>query len=429
MTRQSPEASGHAGGPEPRTRDLLFIDSAYSVASVRERGHQAFFAARHYHFFRRVWAVHPLVGLLHGDRAGKIRVVHFGRGQSVLDGFEPAGRLPRWLQPANVLWAQFRLLAVMVRIARKPAVGAVFASDVFYNGLLGLIAARLSGKPLMVACYANQDEHYEATGTLCYPRLLRSRRIELAIQHLVLRNADLVEAPTRNMRHYLLKHHARADRIVEIPVVGYLPLEHYSDPALRTPADEVLAKRGLPTMRPLLLTISRLIPLKFADDAVRAMILAVSTRPGAIGVVAGEGPMRPELQAMIDEAGVADRVFLPGNLSQSELAALAPVAIMLSPLAGMALIEASLGGAAPIVYDRDWQPEFVKDGENGYVVPHRAFEKMADRAIALIDDRAKRDMIGARARAEALAFADRQKHAQRQQQAMHRLVHSRGAGA
>lgn len=401
---------------------VLFIDSSHSIASVQARGHNSFFDNRHYNHFRLVWSAHPLVGLLDGRRAGAIRVERFSSRQVILDGVEPGPLLPHWRQPLNVLLAQARMIAALVRIARRPAVSAVIATDPFYSGLLGLIASKLSGKPLMVASYANQDELYEATGALTYPRLLRFRRLELAIQHLVLRNADLVESPTANMRDYLVRHKARPDRIVTIPVVGYVSAIHQEAPEQRASPQSVIAARGWPEARRILLTISRLHALKFVDDSITAMTVIAKERPDVIGIVAGEGPMRAQLEAQIEAAGMQGRIFLPGEVSQEELSALIPGSIVLSPLSGMALIEASLAGAPPIVYDRDWQPEFVTDNVNGFVVPPRDVDAMIDRARELLEDEGLYRRLSISARERAIEFSDPGRHRVRQRDAAEQLV-------
>jgi glycosyltransferase involved in cell wall biosynthesis len=152
---------------------------------------------------------------------------------------------------------------------------------------------------------------------------------------------------------------------------------------------------------------SRLIPLKFADDGVKAMIEAARIDSRASGIVAGSGPLRPELEAMVAEAGMTSRIRFAGHLSQQQLSVLLPHCVTLSPLTGMALVESGLGGSPVVAYDVDWQPEFVEDGVNGFIVPTRDWREMGRKAAQLVGNEELRKQMGEAMRASAISRADR----------------------
>ena len=67
------------------------------------------------------------------------------------------------------------------------------------------------------------------------------------------------------------------------------------------------------------LQAGRLIEKKGFQTSLRAFVAFQALHPGAIFTIAGEGPMRHELQNMARELGVEDRVRFVGFLSQSQL--------------------------------------------------------------------------------------------------------------
>ncbi|MGQ0559099.1 MAG: glycosyltransferase family 4 protein [Sphingosinicella sp.] len=408
-------------------RELIYLDNAYSVASVRARKHESFFHSRHRNgYFDRVWGVHPLTDLTEHRRAGRIRLVRFSPRQTILDGFIPGLPIPRWLTPLNVIWAQLRMLRAAVCLARRPRVVAIVATDTLYMGLFGYLVKRLSKKPLYAASYGNFDELYESTGALGYPRLLRSRRIELMIQRFVLKHADMIEAPSENARQYLIRHGAPPERIELLPVVKFVPQRHFVAPEERGDPSAFLRLRGIPTGRPYLLTVSRLLGLKHTDHAVKAMRIALEGAPKAIGLIAGEGPQRPQLEAMIAEFGLEGRLFLLGNVDHETLSTIIPGAVTLSPLTGMALIETSLGGSPPVAYDRDWQGELVRSGVNGFIVPYLDWQAMGEKALELLRDPELRQRLGRQMRRDALEYADRDRYYARERAAFDRLIGKAG---
>ena len=160
--------------PAPERR-ILYIDMAYTVATVRQKDHRQFFEMRHSGgYFDRVWGVHPLA-----DAAGKVgRAIEFipvTERQTIVEGVAEALPLPRLLLPINFLLSQWKLLRRLRRLVEEERISLIFATDAYYSGLLGLILKKMTGRPEAVAVFANQDDLYAATGALAMPRLLPFR--------------------------------------------------------------------------------------------------------------------------------------------------------------------------------------------------------------------------------------------------------------
>ena len=385
-------------------RTLLYIDMAYTAAIVRHKNHRQFFEMRHSNgYFEHVWGLHPIA-----DAAGKdsreIETIAFSARQTVIEGVSKAFRLPRWLALANFLASQLLLLRMIVRLVRKHDISIIAATDCYYAGLFGLAVKRLTRRPLAISVFSNQDELYAATGALAMPRLLPFRFLESAVARFVLSRADLVIAGNRNNLAFAEANGARGSTAV-IPVAKNLEAVHFAAPAARD-SGAFLARLGVPEGTPLMLFVGRLQALKHPDDAIRAMALAIERVPTALGLVAGSGPMREELETLAATLGMAGRIRFLGHVTQDELSRVTPQCVTLSPLTGMALIECGLGGSPVVAYDRDWQTEFVEDGVNGYMVPFRDYRAMAGQTVAILSDRELWRRLSAEMRERALHFAD-----------------------
>src|SRR5262249_2483824 len=68
----------------------------------------------------------------------------------------------------------------------------------------------------------------------------------------------------------------------------------------------------LPEGGPLILSIARLHPVKDQTTLVRGFAAAVRQVPDARLILAGDGPLRPELERLASAVGVADRVHFLG---------------------------------------------------------------------------------------------------------------------
>lgn len=388
-------------------RSLLYVDMAYTIEIVHQKNHQQFFEMRHSGgYFGRVWGVHPIADAA-GKNSGRIETIEFSPRQTVIEGVSRAFRLPRWLFPLNFVFSQARLLRMIVRLVRAHDISLIAATDCYYAGLFSLAVKRLTKKPLAISVFSNQDELYAATGALAMPRLLPFRFLERIVARFVLSRADLVIAGNRNNLAFAQANGARGPTAV-IPVAKNIEAAHLADPASRDPT-ELLGKLGLYRGTPLMLFVGRLLPLKHPDDAVRAMALAIEQMPDGVGLIAGSGPMKDELEALVETLGMTGRIKFLGHVTQDVLSLLTPQCVTISPLTGMALIECGLGGSPVVAYDRDWQAEFVEDGVNGFVVPFRDHAAMAERAVRILTHPVLKARLSSAMRKRALEFADREK--------------------
>lgn len=127
-------------------------------------------------------------------------------------------------------------------------------------------------------------------------------------------------------------------------------------------------------------------------------------------IIYGDGEMREELEALVSELGLQERVLLPGNTDNVvDILKTAKLFVMPSDYEGMpnALLEAMAMGLPCISTDCPCGGPrmIIKDGENGVLVPTMDKDALVSAIINLINNEEKLNELGQKAKAAALAFS------------------------
>jgi glycosyltransferase involved in cell wall biosynthesis len=390
---------------------MLVFDSAYTYQIMIERKVEVMITARSLGgYFEHVWNVHPVASLLapedSPERFGRPAVHALAPGSTVIEG--RIGRYPglAWFPILNFLLAQWDLMRMLLRLAREQGIDIVRAEDPHYNGLLGLIVARLRKLPLMIGVWGNPGAIRKVTGIPLTPRLFKRIPVEEAVERFVLRRADLVIVQNEDNRDFVLANGVPREKTWIFRIGNVLHEAHFADPAARGDGRAELAQLGV-AGEATLLTISRLQELKLVHHVIHAVRTLKDRGRRVVALFVGEGPYRPEMEALAAELGVADQILFCGNRAQTWLARVIPaVSMVVSPLTGRAMGEASLGGAPMVAYDIDWHSELVTTGETGELVPYLDHRAMADAIQRILDDPARARRMGAALRARAMAMLD-----------------------
>lgn len=144
---------------------------------------------------------------------------------------------------------------------------------------------------------------------------------------------------------------------------------------------------------PLLLSVGRLVEQKNHGLAVRALAAV----PGATLVIAGEGPLRGELEREAREAGVADRVVLAGLRPDARALMGAADAIVLpSRWEGLPLtaLEARAAGKPIVATAVRGLRELLQDGREALLVPPDDEAALAAALRRVLDDDALARRLG-----------------------------------
>ena len=123
--------------------------------------------------------------------------------------------------------------------------------------------------------------------------------------------------------------------------------------------------------------------------------------PGTRILLAGDGLLRPAIEARIAALGLADRVLLLGFRSDPErVIALADVCIHCSSLEGLprSIIQYLVAGRPVVLFELPGIEEIVADGTNGIVVPQDDWGALIGMTARLLNAPGERAALGGRAR-------------------------------
>ncbi|MGH3978648.1 MAG: glycosyltransferase [Pseudonocardiaceae bacterium] len=174
-----------------------------------------------------------------------------------------------------------------------------------------------------------------------------------------------------------------------------------------TPADPVTAvKLGIGPGDPVIGILAALRPEKDHATLLRAARLVLDELPATRILVVGDGMLRPELQRLASELGIADQVIFTGSRSDvGDLLALMDVFTLTSysECLPMAVLEAMVSGRPAVCTAVGGIPELIEDGVTGHLVPPRDPQALARQLVTLLGDRERACEMGraARTRVEA----------------------------
>jgi glycosyltransferase involved in cell wall biosynthesis len=260
-------------------------------------------------------------------------------------------------------------------------------------GFLGRLAARLAGVPIVVHTFHGHVLHgyYSPLKTW----LMRSMERGLA------RITDQIIAVSEQVKHDLVTHSvAAAEKITVIPL-GFALKPFLSCQELR---GQFLAELGLKDDARLVGIVGRLFPIKnhrlFLAAAARIAAQEASSR----FVIVGDGVLRPELEHLAYELGIAHRVIftswrrdLPCIYADLDVLVVSsdnegtPVSAIEAMAAGRPVVATRVGGLT----------DLIADGETGYLVPPRDPDQLASTILRLLQDPEAARRIGGAGRAMA----------------------------
>jgi colanic acid/amylovoran biosynthesis glycosyltransferase len=141
----------------------------------------------------------------------------------------------------------------------------------------------------------------------------------------------------------------------------------------------------------------RLIPKKGLFTVLEALPKVVARWPLLRFTICGRGPIEDELARRIDAAGLGEHVTLAGWVSQDALKAIyAEAHVFLHPSeltetldqegVPNAMLEAMACGLPVVATEHGGIPEAVDDGRDGYLVPEKSPEALAEAMLKLFGD-------------------------------------------
>jgi glycosyltransferase involved in cell wall biosynthesis len=275
----------------------------------------------------------------------------------------------------------------LARLMRRHRVKVVH-THLYECGVIGRIAAWLAGVPVIIT-----HEHGKTIWKKWYHRWF---------ERLAIRGTDLRIAVSEDIRDLRLRQeHTPRDKIV---VVGNAVEASQFDAGQGM---REAARTGLGLARCFVIgTVGRIVTAKSYDLLLHAAESVCMRRPEARFLLVGEGSLREELTRQRDSLGLADRViFLGARTDIPDLLAAMDLYVISSRREGLpvALIEAMMAAKPIVATAVGGIPEALSQGKEGLLVEAGNQAALAEAILTLMDDPARRQRMGERARAKARA--------------------------
>lgn len=147
-----------------------------------------------------------------------------------------------------------------------------------------------------------------------------------------------------------------------------------------------------------ILSLRRLDPTKGIHILIKAFYRIQRRYPRLQLVIAGDGPERTKLEALVSSLGLDDRAHFLGTVSLSRGMSLLKGADLtavpsLSEAGGLVNVEAQAAGCPVVASDVGGIPEYVSDGESGLLFASGDDEALAVKISTLLDDAALREKL------------------------------------
>jgi teichuronic acid biosynthesis glycosyltransferase TuaC len=263
--------------------------------------------------------------------------------------------LPKISMPFHALLMFLGCIACVRRLNRVARIDSIDAHFVYPDGLVSVLLGKILGVPVTVS----------ARGTDI--NLFPSFKLIRPMIRWTLLQADGVIAVSDALKEAMVRLGANPHKIHVIP--------NGINAALFQPMDREEAKRNLnlPPQGPLLVSVGALIRPKGHLTLIRAFATIAPRHPELRLYILGEGPLRSELESLVRDLNLQDRVRLPGKRPNEELPQwfnAADVSLLVSEREGWPnVLTESLACGTPVVATRvGGVPEILHSPELGIVV-------------------------------------------------------------
>ncbi|RIL07165.1 MAG: hypothetical protein DCC71_04110 [Proteobacteria bacterium] len=273
----------------------------------------------------------------------------------------------------------------IARIVRRERIDVIHSHD-FRSDVLGWIAARMTGVPIMNTIYVWFGEN----------SIGKVKRIE-ALNRLVLRRFDGLNAISEATRRDTIRLYGFRPESVTTVLSG-IDVRKFD-----APVDEaaVRASIGAAPDDRLLPIVARIYPEKAHTYLLKAMVPVVRAHPRAKLLVIGEGPLRPALEQEARDLGIAANVTFTGK--RKDVPALLRISeFQVHPTLAegipLAVYEGMAAGLAVVGTDVDGTPEVVRHEQTGLLVPPKDVTALTAAILRLLENPAESRAWGAAAR-------------------------------
>lgn len=285
-----------------------------------------------------------------------VRIVSLGRGSRL------------------AVWRWWPLLVLL----RRERIDVLHA-HMFGSNLWGTVLGRLAGVPVVIA-----HEH-----AWSFERPVQ----RLLDRWLIARGADALVAVSEEVRRRLIE-------LVGIPPADIVLVRNGIPAAAVDGHADPRAELGIAPEAPVIGMVAVLRPEKGVDVLIRAAAVLVADFPSLQVLVAGDGPERSRLEALVEDLGLGGSVRLLGFRDDAPaLVRSFDVAVLASDFesSSLAVMEYMDAARAVVATRVGALPELIEDGTHGLLVEPRDPIALAGAVGELLRDRPRAAAMGWRA--------------------------------
>ena len=218
----------------------------------------------------------------------------------------------------------------------------------------------------------------------------RSRIYRYFVQF-ALKRADLITTAGENAIEEMIKLGADPDKIHFVV--------HGVDTRKFSPQNKRLKEEHKIFNSPVVISVRHLAPIYDVETLIRSVPLVLEQVPEVKFIIASDGVQRDYLKDLARSSGVLDSTSFIGRIPHTELpqylaSADVYVSTSLSDTISVSILEAMACGLAPVVTDIGDVRKWIEDGENGFIIPTKRPDLLAEKIICLLRNEELRDKMG-----------------------------------
>jgi glycosyltransferase involved in cell wall biosynthesis len=312
-----------------------------------------------------------------------------------------ADQEPRIIRTPGIPWGKtgWRLASGLSREARElvPTLDVAHVHHPFQSGRLVRPIAKAAGVPMVFTNHTRYDLYSDAYATFV-PRAMRYAYLRSQLNAFA-RACALVIAPAESIARWL-EEFAGYDKATVIP--NGIDVDRFAHPSHAISRADL----GFADSDVVYCYSGRLGPEKNTEWLASEFALVAREIPEARLLVVGDGPSREAAEAILSDAGVADRARFVGMVPYErvpgfEAAADVFVTGSVSEVHPLVVLEAMAAGLPVVAVESPGISDTVEHGATGLLAPRVERRALADSMIALARDRESLARMRARAREAA----------------------------
>lgn len=255
-------------------------------------------------------------------------------------------------------------------------------------GILGRVAARLAGVPIVVHGLHGMVFNDYQTWAVNRAYWAMQRLVDPLTDHYVTVSTVVTDMAVRA---------GIGSRSNHTTIYSGMELDWFITPGLD--AEQAREQWGIPASAKVVGTIARMVPVKGYDFLFDAIPTILRGHPDAYFLLVGDGPLKDELLVRAKRMGLAERTVFCGLVPREEIpGALAAMDLMAHPARyeGLprVLVQALAMGKPCVAFDADGTREVVISGETGYLIEPGDSDAFAEAVNALLSDPERRHRLG-----------------------------------